>query len=599
MRHLKYLNKYFLKYKYHFFLGILFVALQNIFAVIPPRIIRYAFDMVRGSIANYQLIDGFQQQANYQAVIGKGLLLFGLLVIGLAIVRGIFMFLMRHTIVVMSRHIEFDLKNEIYNHYQKLDTAFYKKNNTGDLMNRVTDDVSKVRMYLGPAVLYSINLVVRFVLVIGTMLTVNGKLTFYVLLPLPLLSLSIYYVNSIINRKSEKIQRQLSNLTSIAQESFSGIRVIKSYVQEKPILNYFANESEQYMKDSLSLARVNAFFHPLMILLIGLSTVLTIYIGGIEVAKGNISAGNIAEFVIYVNMLTWPVTSLGWVASIIQRASASQERINQFLLTDSSIVSTENTNVNFNGQLIYKNVHFTYPDSGIKAISDLSFTINSGEKVAIIGKTGSGKSTIADLLLRMYDIDSGEISISGDAINSMNVNALRGEIGYVPQDVFLFSDTVLNNVQFGVKDASFESVKQATKTACIYNEIMSLPNQFNAMVGERGVTLSGGQKQRISIARAILKDSPIIIFDDCLSAVDAKTEQTILANLRETWKQKTIIFITHRIFSVMDFDKIIVIDNGTVVDSGVHNKLLNKKGIYHELFISQQNEEKQTSKTGI
>jgi len=550
MKYLKYLNKYFFKYKYHFFGGILFVTISNIFGIIPPQIVRYAFDMVKESLTIYQSIEGLSQQGSYYAFISKNLLFFGAVVLIMAILKGIFMFLMRQTIIVMSRHIEYDLKNEIYDHYQNLSVAFYKRNQTGDLMSRATEDVSSVRMYLGPAVLYSINTTVLFIIVIYTMLKVNATLTFYVLLPLPILTISIYYVNSIINRKSERIQEQLSTLTNIAQENYNGIRVVKTYVQELAVINYFGKESERYKTDSLSLAKVQALFFPLMILLVGTSTILTILIGGIEVAKGNITAGNIAEFVIYVNMLTWPVTALGWVASLIQKAAASQKRINEFLLTSPEINNGIKNNVQINGHIVYNNVHFTYADSGIKALDKINIEIFPGQKIAIIGKTGSGKTTILDLLLRMYDADQGEIKIDGIPVKEMKLNELRNAIAYVPQDVFLFSETIANNINFGVEDIDFEHTESTAQKAKIHNEIKGLPKGYATKIGERGVTLSGGQKQRISIARALLKEAPILVMDDSLSAVDA------------------------------------------VVDSGDHKSLLDNKGLYYELFKKQQENKK-------
>lgn len=588
MKHLKYLHKYFLKYKLHFFGGIIFVTISNIFGIIPPRLVRYAFDMVKENLAYYQLITGFAEQNSYYSFISKSLLIFGALVLLMAVLKGLFMFLMRQTLIVMSRHIEFDLKNELYQHYQKLSTAFYKRNQTGDLMSRATEDVSKVRMYLGPAVLYTINTIVLFVVVISTMISVNPTLTFYVLLPLPILSISIYYVSSIINRKSERIQAQLSTLTNTAQENYNGIRVVKTYVQEKPVINYFSQQSEDYKIESLGLARVQALFFPLMILLVGASTILTIYIGGLQVANGSITAGNIAEFVIYVNMLIWPVTSIGWIASIIQRAAASQKRINEFLLTEPEIKNENPKNVQIKGRIVYNNVHFTYPDSGIKALQKINLEILPGQKVAIVGKTGSGKSTIIDLLLRMYDADKGEVLIDGHPIKEMNVKQLRANIAYVPQDVFLFSDTITNNINFGLDEVDFETVENTASSAKIHQEIKSLPNGYATKIGERGVTLSGGQKQRISIARALLKQVPILILDDSLSAVDANTEKEIFTNLEKSWKNQTVIFITHRIFALKDFDKIFIIENGTVVDCGDHITLLKRKGLYFELFEKQQ-----------
>ncbi len=588
MKHLKYLHKYFLKYKFHFFGGIIFVTISNIFGIIPPRLIRYAFDMVKENLSYFQLINGFAQQDGYYSYISKSLLLFAGLVLLMAVLKGLFMFLMRQTLIVMSRHIEYDLKNELYQHYQRLSVAFYKRNQTGDLMSRATEDVSKVRMYLGPAVLYTINTMVLFIVVIWTMISVNPNLTFYVLLPLPILSISIYYVSSIINKKSERIQEQLSTLTNVAQENYNGIRVVKTYVQEPPVINYFSEESETYKTESLGLVKVQALFFPLMILLVGASTILTIFIGGLQVAKGTITAGNIAEFVIYVNMLIWPVTSIGWIASIIQQAAASQKRINEFLLTQPEIQNENAKNVQIKGHIVYKNVQFTYPDSGIKALKQINLEILPGEKVAIVGKTGSGKSTIIDLLLRMYDVDDGAIWIDGQPIKQIDLQSIRQNIAYVPQDVFLFSDTITNNINFGIDDINFETIENTAATAKIHQEIKRLPNAYATKIGERGVTLSGGQKQRISIARALLKEVPVLIMDDSLSAVDAHTEKEIFTNLMNRWKNQTVILITHRIFALKEFDKIFIVENGTIVDWGDHKSLLQRKGLYFELFEKQQ-----------
>ena len=588
MNHLKYLNKYFLKYKFHLIGGFIFIVTSNIFGVIPPRIVRYAFDLVKISITEFKQISDATAQNAHFAAISKSLLIFGLLILAMALVKGLFMFLMRQTIVVMSRHIEYDLKNEIYKHYQKLDISFYKRNNTGDLMSRATEDVSKVRLYLGPAVLYTFNTSVMFIIVISTMLSVNAKLTFYVLLPLPVLSFSIFFVNKIINKRSQAIQAQLSKLTNIAQENYNGIRVVKTYVQEPPVLKHFSQQSENYMEQSLKLARIQAFFFPLMVLLIGLSTILTIYIGGIEVAKGNITAGNIAEFVIYVNMLAWPVTSVGWVASLIQQAAASQQRINEFLLTKPSIESQSTKSVQLKGHIVFNNVHFKYEDSGIQAISNLNLEIKQGEKVALVGRTGCGKSTLINLLLRMYDIDKGSLKIDNKNIKDIELESLRSSIAYVPQDVFLFSDTITNNINFGVKEIDYEEIEASTKAACVHSEIEKFKYKYATMLGERGVTLSGGQKQRISIARALLKKANILILDDSLSAVDANTEKTIFNNLKTNWKNKTVIFVTHRAFALDEFDKTIMIENGTVVAKGEHKALMNNNFVYAELFKEQQ-----------
>jgi ATP-binding cassette subfamily B multidrug efflux pump len=572
-------------------MGIVFVAVSNYFRVLQPRVIRSALDLVVENINLYRATDGFNVQQQVQDDLGWTLLIFGGVVLLLALMMGVFMFFMRQTIIVMSRLIEYDLRNDIFAHYEKLSLAFYKKNNTGDLMARISEDVSKIRMYLGPAIMYAINLVSLFVLVIYSMLSVSVEMTLYCLIPLPILSISIYIVSNKINKKSEKIQAQLSTLNSTSQEVFSGIRVIKSYVQEIPMLRHFTAQSDEFKDKSMSLAKTEAMFHPLMMVLIGASTLIVIYVGGLQVAKGNITPGNIAEFVIYVNMLTWPVTAIGWVASIIQRAAASQKRINEFLEAKPDIISTNDEIIPIKGKIEFNRVAFTYPDTGIEALKDVHFTLEAGQKMAIIGKTGTGKTTIADLLLRMYDITSGEIKIDGRNIKEHNLAYLRERTGYVPQDVFLFSDTVSGNVAFGRADATQADVEEYTRHAAVYEDIAGLPEGFDTIVGERGVTLSGGQKQRVSIARAFIKEPDIIILDDCLSAVDTTTEQKILGFLEGNLKDKTTIIITHRIYSLLDFDKIIVLEDGKVAEEGTHQELLRKGGFYAEMYEQQKPQE--------
>ena len=591
MKELAVLNKYFYKYRWRFLLGILFVAASNYFRVLQPQMIREALDLVIDNIGLYRSLEGLALQKELFRSLGFTLLLFGLIVLVLALIMGVFMYFMRQTIIVMSRLIEYDMRKEMFDHYQKLDLAFYKRNNTGDLMARITEDVTKVRMYLGPAVLYGINLISLFILVITSMLSVSVELTFYSLLPLPVLSLSIYYVSNLINKKSEKIQQQLSQLNSIVQEVFSGIRVVKSYVQETPMINYFDRESGDYKVKSLSLAKVNAMFFPLMLLLIGASTIITVYVGGLQVMKGTISPGNIAEFVIYINMLTWPVTAIGWIASIVQQAAASQKRINEFMHTQPTIVNTAESNTDFNGGVQFENVSFVYPDTGIKALSNLSFVLKPGEKMAIIGKTGAGKSTIADLLVRMYDVTEGRILIDDTDIREHDLANLRQRIGYVPQDIFLFSDTVSQNISFGTPGISEDEVETYAKYASVHEDIKELTKGFDTLVGERGVTLSGGQKQRVSIARALVKKPDIIILDDCLSAVDTKTEKQILTYFENVLKDKTAIIITHRIYSLLEFDKIIVVEDGTIVESGTHSELIELGKYYFDLFEKQKIED--------
>ncbi|MCP4439473.1 MAG: ABC transporter ATP-binding protein [Aureispira sp.] len=592
MKELAFLNKYFLKYKWHLLLGIVFVGASNYFRVLQPQVIRYALDLVVENVTLYKLYNGFEAQDTLFQNISQNLLFFGGLTLIFALLMGVFMYFMRQTIIVMSRLIEYDLRNEIFTHYEKLTLAFYKRNNTGDLMARITEDVSKVRMYLGPAIMYGINLTILCVMVIYAMLQVSPMLTMYALIPLPILSFSIYYVTSIINKHSEQIQNQLSTLNSLSQEVYSGIRVVKSYVQEKPMGSYFGEECEEYKNRSLKLAKVDALFRPLMLMLIGASTIITIYVGGLLVADGSITTGNIAEFVIYINMLTWPVTSIGWVASIIQRAAASQKRINEFLKTTPDIIPNNHIETSpIKGQITFKNVSFTYPDTGIQAIKNVSFDLHKGQKLAIIGRTGSGKTSIADLLVRMYDTSSGDILIDNTNIQQHNLAHLRERIGYVPQDVFLFSDTIANNIAFAKKDVSRKEIETYANYAAIYNEIMQLPEQFDTVVGERGVTLSGGQKQRISIARALIKEPDIILLDDCLSAVDTKTEAQITNYLNQVCSDKTTIIITHRLYAALEFDKIIVLDEGAIVEEGTHEELLANKGYYYDLYKKQKLEE--------
>lgn len=593
MKDLAYLNKYFVQYKYHLLGGIFFVAASNVFAVLSPQVVRHAINLVTENRDLYFALAGTAAQEAMRERFIRILLLFGGVYLALALVRGAFMFFMRQTLIIMSRLVEFDLKNEMYAHYQRLDQGFYRRNNTGDLMSRVAEDVSRVRMYVGPALMYAINLVVLFVLVIYTMLAINPALTLYVLLPLPILSLSIYYVNNIINRKSEAIQAQLSQLTSRAQEVFSGIRVVKAYAQEEPMAQHFDAECIEYRDRSLGLARVDAIFQPLMMLLIGLSTLITIYIGGMQVIAGTITPGNVAEFVIYVNMLTWPVASLGWVASIIQRAAASQRRINEFLATRPALPELGKQIPDFAADIVFENVSFTYPDTGIQALKNLQLRIPGGARIAVFGRTGSGKSTLAELLVRMYDPDEGRITIGGIDLRDIPLDVLRRNIGYVPQDVFLFSETVAYNIQFGEPESrrSDERARELAAYASIAHEIESFPAAFHTRIGERGVTLSGGQKQRISIARAFSKEAPILLIDDGLSAVDAATEKHILETLDTYLQGRTALLITHRVFSLIELDQIIVLDDGRLAERGTHESLLREQGLYADLYEKQKRED--------
>lgn len=591
MKDLAVLNHYFVKYKWHFLFGIVFVTLSNFFRVLQPQMIREALDLVIANIELYDSFRGTSLQREFMKMLGGQLLFFGALVLLLALIMGLFMYFMRQTIIVMSRLIEYDMRKQVFTHYQELDLGFYKRNNTGDLMARITEDVNKVRMYLGPAVLYGINLTSLTILVISSMVSVNLKLTLYCLAPLPILSLSIYYVSNLINQKSSIIQAQLSNLNSISQEVYSGIRVVKSYVQEKAMTRFFSEESEDYKVKALNLAKVNALFFPLMLLLIGASTAITVYIGGTQVVSGAITPGNIAEFVIYVNMLTWPVTAIGWIASIVQQAAASQKRINEFLDTETAIRNTQQDHSPIKGSVVFDKVEFVYPDTGIRALKDINLSLAPGQKMAIIGRTGSGKTSIADLLVRMYDVTSGSIQIDGKDIREHDLSNLRQRIGYVPQDVFLFSDTIAHNIAFGKRDAEREEVEQFAKYASVYDDIADLNKGFDTYIGERGVTLSGGQKQRVSIARALIKKPDIVILDDCLSAVDTNTEQQILTYFEEHLQHKTCIIITHRIYSLLEFDKIVVLEDGQVVEEGTHEELIKNGGYYADLYEKQSVED--------
>jgi ATP-binding cassette, subfamily B, multidrug efflux pump len=590
MKSLKHLNKYLLKYKLRLILGFIFVGISNVFGLYPAQIIREAFDLVDAQLSGKPLTtDSYLTHLFEGLSFMKVILMFGLVVLALAILKGIFTFFMRQTIIIMSRLIEFDLKNEIFNHYQKLDTTFYKQNNTGDIMNRISDDVSKVRMYLGPGIMYSINLVILFALVVPVMFSINVRLTIYSLIPLPILSVIIYMVSNLINKQSERVQAKLSDITTLSQETYSGIRILKSYVKETFFYSKLAKENEDYRLRSMNLVKTNAFFFPVMMLLIGLSTIFTIYIGGNEYIAGNISKGNILEFVIYINMLTWPVTAIGWVTSVIQRAAASQTRINEFLSTKPVISNPTDENLEIEGKIIFDNVSFTYPESGIEALKNISFEINKGETLAIIGRTGSGKSSTINLLLRSYDVNSGKITIDNKNIDTINLNQLRENVGFVPQDVFLFSDTIENNIAFGYKNNLPDKsiIEQAAKDAAIYSNIIEFPNGFKTKIGERGITLSGGQKQRISIARAIIKSPKILIFDDCLSAVDTETEDIILTNLKKIMKDRTSIIVSHRVSSVKNADKILVLEEGKIIEKGTHESLLAAKGNYYETYQKQ------------
>jgi ATP-binding cassette subfamily B protein len=589
MKDLAYLNKFLLKYKWRLIPGVIFVIIANLFAVLPAQVIRTTFNLVSDNITIYRLFLGFERQTIVLQLFGYSVLFFGAVVLLLALIRGIFLFFMRQTIILMSRHIEYDLKNEIYSHYQSLSLAFFRKNPTGDLMNRVTEDVSRVRMYLGPAIMYSINTVVLFLLVIYAMVSVNLKLAILSLLPLPFLALTIYLVNNIISSRSERIQAQLSNLSSFVQETFSGIRLIKAYVRENEVAGRFTESSLSYQRSSMDLVKVQALFYPVMLLLVGLSTIITVYVGGFEVINGHITAGNIAEFVVYVTQLTFPVMSLGWVTSLIQRAAASQKRINEFLHTEPEI-KTGHIDINLKGNIRFENVSFTYPDTGIKALKNVNFELKQGELLAIIGKTGSGKSTLANLLMRMYDVDAGEIWVEEQPIKSLNLIQYRAQLGFVPQEVFLFSDTIANNIAFGCA-ATLPEIETAAKQAAVHENISNFDKGYQTQLGERGITLSGGQKQRVSIARALVKKPSLLILDDSLSAVDTRTEEQILRNLDHFNKHSTTLIIAHRISSIKQANQILVLDAGEIIESGNHDQLLSQKGFYYELYQKQLLEE--------
>jgi ATP-binding cassette subfamily B protein len=592
VRPLFYLNKYFWKYRIRFLLGILFVTISNVFAIYPAQVVRHALDTVVKTVSDTRAA-GYSVTPDIISTLAYDTMFFALIIIGLALLKGVFMFFMRQTLIVMSRHIEYDLKNEIFNQYQKLSLSFFRKNNTGDLMNRISEDVSRVRMYLGPAVMYTINLSVMVILIIVSMLSVSPKLTLYTLIPLPVLSLSIYFVSEIMNRRSEQVQQEQSGLSTFVQEAVSGIRVIKSFVREKKSAEAFSSLSINYKHSSMKLAIVTALFFPLVLLLVGASTVIVVYAGGREVIEGRITPGVIAEFIIYVNMLTWPVASLGWVTAIVQRAAASQQRLNEFLHIIPEIKSGEK-DIELKGKIEFCNVSLTYPDTGITALKNISFTVEPGKSLAILGRTGSGKSSIANLLVRMFDATSGKILFDGNEISSLKLDSIRNQIGYVPQDVFLFSDTIANNIALGAggkMDNGQWTIENAARDAVIFDDINSFPKKFDTILGERGITLSGGQKQRVSIARAIIRNPAILIFDDCLSAVDTNTEENILNNLSRIMKGKTTLIISHRVSSVKNADEVIVLDNRTIAERGTHAELMLHPSLYREMYEKQMLEE--------
>ncbi len=580
MKELQYLNKYFIKYKYHFLFGIITTIVAQIFSLFTPKLVSKSFKTIEEN-SKHLTIDTIQKDLIHNL----------LLIVVTALIAGFLSFMMRQTLIVMSRHIEFDLKNEVFRQYEKLSQNFYKQNRTGDLMNRISEDVSKVRMYVGPAVMYSINTFIRFAIVIAYMYDVSPRLTLYTLLPLPILSYAIFKLSSQINKRSTIFQQYLSKISSFTQEVFSGVRVIKAYSLEDQYQKKLIDLSEESKVKSMNLAWVQSLFGPLMIALIGVSNLVVIYFGGLMYINGSIdNIGIIAEFILYVNMLTWPVASLGWVSSMVQEAEASQKRINEFLKTEPDIINTVHERSVINGEIIFDKVTYTYNDSNIRALHDVSFTIKKGETLAILGKTGSGKSTILSLISRLYDIDKGNILIDGKPIHAVNLYDLRNSIGIVPQDAFLFSDSIKNNIKFGKEDATDEEVVEAAIKAVVHDNIVGFTNKYETILGERGITLSGGQKQRVSIARAIIKNPEILLLDDCLSAVDTETEEAILNNLLQFCKDKTTIVVSHRVSSAKNADKIIILEDGKVLQQGSHNQLVNQEGYYKELYLKQLSE---------
>lgn len=587
-------------------LGILFIFISNYFAVLAPQVTGYVIDKVqiyltgaaknKIAVHNDWLVSWMIGQIETFSFSFTGIVaLFGIVLLLFAILRGFFMFLMRQTIIVMSRHIEYDQKNEVFRHYLQLDANFYKTHETGDLMNRMSEDVSRVRMYTGPAVMYLINLIALISLSVFYMVRKNAELSLYVLAPLPILAITIYFVNNIINKKSEEVQAKLSDLTTNAQQAYSGIRVIKSFVQENAMLRFFKTNSEQYRSSAMSLYKTEAVYFPLMGLIIGISTLLVILVGGLKYMQGQLNFGDMAAFIMYLTMLTFPVSAIGWVASTIQRAAASQRRLNEFLFTQSTIQQpVKPIEHELQGNIEFNNVSFVYPHTGIEALKHFNLQIKKGEKIAVIGRTGSGKSTIAQLLLRFYDPTKGEVKIDGIEISQLHLQHYRSQVSYVPQEVFLFSDTIAGNISFGTVTETDEKIRSAATSASIHKDIQTFPAGYQTMVGERGVTLSGGQKQRISIARALVKDPGLIILDDCLNAVDARTERDILTHLSGYLRDKTAIVITHRIFSLLQFNRIIVMDDGKIAEQGTHEELLQKQGLYADLYSRQQLEEART-----
>jgi ATP-binding cassette subfamily B protein len=596
LKELKAINPYLFKYRYYLLGGTVFIVISTFFSILPAQLVREAFDLIAVSIQDIKTADSESEWSEKTAAFRNNMLYYGVLILVLALLRGLFMFFMRQTIIVMSRHIEYDQKNEIYAHYQTLPLSFYRQNNTGDLMARISEDVARVRMFTGPAIMYGINLIVLFIMLISYMFSINATLTWWVLLPLPILSFSIYYVNNKINARSEAIQQSVSNLSTFVQEAFSGIRVAKAFVRENYAAERFVAENDDFWRRSMKLIRVESLFFPLIMGLIGLSTILAVYMGGLQVANGIITNGVIAEFVIYVNLLTWPVTSLGWTISIIQRAEASQKRINEFLQTKTTLISTGEIRTPIEGHFELDQVGLTYPDTGTRALEKVRFTIQPGQTFAIVGATGSGKSTVANLMCRMLDPTEGEIRLDSQPLHAYDLSFLRAHIGYVPQDVFLFSDSIRNNILFGSLGYEEEALQRVIDQAGLRHTIESFPAGLDTMIGERGITLSGGQKQRVSIARALMRSPKVLLLDDCLSAVDTKTEHEILEHLETYTKEVTTVIVSHRLSSVKLADHIVVLDDGKVVEQGTHEALYALGGLYRNLYEKQLEAEQAESK---
>ncbi len=590
MKALGRLNKYIWRYKGLLVFGIFCVLVSNLFGIYPPQVVRSAIDLVGDLVKINALHEGFEAKASVVSLISGSLIIFSVLTISLALLRGVFLFLMRQTLIVMSRRVEFDLRNDMYAHYQDLSLSFYRKNRTGDLMARITEDVGRVRMYLGPGIMYTINTVSLMVIVVATMMTVNPQLTLFTILPLPLLSVLIYYVESKVLKRSDKIQEQMSRLTAFTQEIYSGIRVTKAYTREKDFGKKFASESQEYHQRSMQLIRLNAYFFPAVMILVGLSTALLVWVGAEKVIGGSLTVGNIAEFIIYVNMLTFPIISIGWVTSLTQRAAASQKRINEFLDEKSEIVFPENDFQITQARIEFDKVSLSYPATGFEALHDVSFTLLPGQKLGIIGPTGSGKSSLCNLIPRLFDATSGTIRIDGRDIRDYSKTNLRNEIGYAPQDVFLFSESIFDNVAFGLPGATQEQVALATQRSGVYENIMGFAEGFQTVIGERGVTLSGGQKQRVALARAWIRDPKLLILDDSMSAVDTKTEEMILGHLRQARidrPEMAVIMVSHRVSTIQDADLIIVIDGGRILEQGNHATLIAQEGYYSVIHNKQ------------